>query len=111
MDHYNFRKLKQKGYITRNSFVSDLERECFYFTAYRNGLSVISPEIKKLKRKQYFSWYADAIKKRLEIYEEKTSPLIDFYKNKGVLRTEKISISINRMGTDVANDIVNDIKK
>ena len=54
---------------------------------------------------------ADAIKKRLEIYEEKTSPLIDFYKNKGVLRTEKISISINRMGTDVANDIVNDIKK
>ena len=54
---------------------------------------------------------ADAIKKRLEIYEEKTSPLIDFYKNKGVLRTEKISISINRMGTDVANDIVNDIKE
>ncbi len=54
---------------------------------------------------------ADAIKKRLEIYEEKTSPLIDFYKNKGVLRTEEISISINRMGTDVAKDIVNDIKK
>ncbi len=53
----------------------------------------------------------EAIKKRLEIYEEKTSPLIDFYKNKGVLRTEKISISINRMGTDVARDIVNDIKK
>lgn len=64
MDRYNFRKLKQKGYITRNSFVSDLERECFYFTAYRNGSSVISPEIKKLKRKQYFSWYADAIKKK-----------------------------------------------
>ena len=54
---------------------------------------------------------ADAIKKRLEIYEEKTSPLIDFYKNKGVLRTEEISISINRMGTDVAKDIVNDMKK
>lgn len=53
----------------------------------------------------------EAIKKRLEIYEEKTSPLIDYYKNKGVLRTEKISISINRMGTDVAKDIVKDIKK
>ena len=54
---------------------------------------------------------ADAIKKRLEIYEEKTSPLVDYYKNKGVLRTEEISISINRMGTDVAKDIVNDMKK
>lgn len=53
----------------------------------------------------------EAIKKRLEIYEEKTSPLIDYYKNKGVLRTEEISISINRMGTDVAKDIVKDIKK
>ena len=53
----------------------------------------------------------EAIKRRLEIYEEKTSPLVDFYKNKGVLRTEEISISINRMGTDVAKDIVNDMKK
>lgn len=53
----------------------------------------------------------EAIKKRLEIYEEKTSPLIDYYKNKGVLRTEEISISINRMGTDVAKDIVKDIVK
>lgn len=53
----------------------------------------------------------EAIKKRLEIYEEKTSPLIDYYKAKGVLRTEEISISINRMGTDVAKDIVKDLKK
>ena len=53
----------------------------------------------------------DAIKRRLEIYEEKTSPLVEYYKNKGVLRTETVSISINRMGKDVARDIVNDIKK
>ena len=52
----------------------------------------------------------EAIKRRLEIYEEKTSPLVDYYKNKGVLRTETISISINRMGTDVAKDILKDIK-
>ena len=52
----------------------------------------------------------EAIKKRLEIYEEKTSPLIDFYKNKGVLRTEEVSLAINRMGVDVAKDVVNDIK-
>ena len=48
---------------------------------------------------------------RLEIYEEKTSPLVEYYKEKGVLRTETVSISINRMGKDVANDVVRDIKK
>lgn len=54
---------------------------------------------------------SEAIKRRLEIYEEKTSPLVEYYKEKGVLRTETVSISINRMGKDVANDVVRDIKK
>ena len=53
----------------------------------------------------------EAIKRRLEIYEEKTSPLVEYYKEKGVLRTEVVSISINRMGKDVAEDVVRDIKK
>ena len=53
----------------------------------------------------------EAIKRRLEIYEEKTSPLVEYYKEKGVLRTETVSISINRMGKDVANYVVRDIKK
>lgn len=52
----------------------------------------------------------EAIKKRLEIYEEKTSPLVEYYKNKGVIRTEKVSVAINRMGKDVAEDIVKEIK-
>ena len=50
------------------------------------------------------------IYERWEIYEEKTSPLVEYYKNKGVLRTEEISISINRMGKEVAEDILKDIK-
>ena len=37
--------------------------------------------------------------------------MIEYYKNKGVLRTETVSLSINRMGKDVAEDIVRDIKK
>lgn len=53
----------------------------------------------------------EAIKRRLEIYEEKTSPLVEYYKEKCVLRTETVSISINRMGKDVAKDVVRDIKK
>lgn len=52
----------------------------------------------------------EAIKKRLEIYEEKTSPLVKYYENKGVLQTETVSVSINRMGKDVAEDVVKKIK-
>jgi adenylate kinase len=52
----------------------------------------------------------EAIKRRLEIYEEITSPLVQYYENKGVLRTEMVSLSVNRMGQDVANDIVKEIK-
>lgn len=52
---------------------------------------------------------AEAINKRLEIYENQTSPLVEYYKAKGVLRTETVSTSINRMGKDVAEDIIKDI--
>lgn len=52
----------------------------------------------------------EAINRRLEVYEEKTSPLVDYYKNKGVLRTETVSISINRMGKDVAKEIVETLR-
>lgn len=52
---------------------------------------------------------SEAINRRLEIYEEQTSPLVEYYDKKGVLRTEKVSISINRMGKDVAEDIIKDI--
>ena len=51
----------------------------------------------------------ETINKRLEIYENQTAPLVEYYKEKGVLRTETVSTSINRMGKDVAQDIINDI--
>lgn len=53
---------------------------------------------------------SEAINRRLEIYEEQTSPLVKYYEEKGVLRTETVSTEINRMGKDVAQDIINDIK-
>lgn len=52
---------------------------------------------------------SEAINQRLETYERKTAPLIDFYKSKGVLRTEEVSTRINRMGKEVAEDIVKDM--
>jgi len=53
----------------------------------------------------------DTIKNRLEVYRKNSEELIEFYKEKGVLRTEVVSTSINRMGKDVANDILKDIKR
>lgn len=52
----------------------------------------------------------NAIKQRLAIYDEKTSPLIDYYNKKGVLITEEVSQKINRLGKDAAVDIINRIK-
>ena len=52
----------------------------------------------------------EAIKRRLEIYEEKTSPLVQYYEEKGVLKTETVSISINKMGKDVAKEVIDIIK-
>ena len=48
----------------------------------------------------------EAINRRLEIYEEKTSPLVEYYDKKGVLKTETVSLAINRMGKDVAEDVI-----
>ena len=62
MDRANFRKLKQKGYINRSTFVNDLEQECFYCTYYRNGTGELSKRLRALKRQQYYSWL-DAIAK------------------------------------------------
>ena len=52
-----------------------------------------------------------AIERRLEIYEEKTSPLVQYYDKKGVLKTETVSLAINRMGKDVAEDIIKFLNK
>lgn len=52
----------------------------------------------------------NAIKQRLEIYDEKTSPLIDFYTKRDVLLTEEVSERINRLGKDVAEDVLTKIQ-
>lgn len=54
---------------------------------------------------------SEAIKRRLEVYEQKTSPLVEYYENKGVLKTETVSLAINRMGNDVAIEIVEMLNK
>ncbi len=58
VDRRNFRLLKQKSYLSRNTRVFDLERECFYYTPYRNGSHAMSQKLQALKRAQYFTWLA-----------------------------------------------------
>ena len=48
---------------------------------------------------------------RLDTFFKETKPVIDFYKTKGIVRNEEISVSINRLGVDAARDISNEIRK
>lgn len=56
MSRRHFRRLKQKGYITHRAAVRDLERECFYCTAYRNGEGALPTAVRRMKRQQYHTW-------------------------------------------------------
>lgn len=51
-----------------------------------------------------------AIQKRLELYDEKTLPLVEFYEKKGVVRTEEISEKTGRLGKNVAEDVMKSIE-
>ena len=53
----------------------------------------------------------ETVKSRLESYFKQTSPLVDFYSNKNVLITEEVSKSINKLGKDVAEEIVAQLQK
>ena len=47
----------------------------------------------------------ESIKNRLSIYDEKTSPLVKYYEEKGVVTTQEVSERINRLGKDVAKEV------
>lgn len=53
----------------------------------------------------------ETVESRLKTYFEQTSPLVDFYKKEGNLYEAVVSESINKMGKDVANDLIQYIKK
>ena len=43
---------------------------------------------------------------RLDTFFKETKPVIDFYDNRGLVRNEEISVSINRLGVDAAKSVV-----
>lgn len=52
----------------------------------------------------------EKLKIRLNTFFTETKPVIDFYREKGVVKDEEISLSINRLGIDAAKDIVEYVK-
>lgn len=52
----------------------------------------------------------EAIKKRLEIYDTQTQPLVDFYNEKGIVIVEEISQRINRFADEACKDFLNRIQ-
>lgn len=52
----------------------------------------------------------EAIRKRLEIYDTQTQPLVDFYKEKGIVIVEEISQRINRLADVACEDFMKRIQ-
>lgn len=48
---------------------------------------------------------AESIQNRLNIYDEKTSPLVNYYTKMGVITTQEVSEKINHLGAEVANEV------
>lgn len=53
----------------------------------------------------------NAIKKRLEIYDTQTKPVVDFYNKKGIVIVEEISERINRFAEDACKDFMSKVQK
>lgn len=52
----------------------------------------------------------ETVRERLNVYFEETSPLVEYYEKQGVLLTEVVSKTINKLGKDVAEEVANLLK-
>ena len=53
----------------------------------------------------------EVVQNRLEVYKKTSEELINYYENKGILRTEKAGDSVARTSYDVAAEVEKDIRK
>lgn len=47
----------------------------------------------------------ETVRNRLVTYYKQSAPIVDYYKNKGVLYSSEVSIKINKMAVDVAKEV------
>ena len=52
-----------------------------------------------------------SIKNRLDIYDRETSPLVEYYTNKGIVTTQEISDRLNRYAKEASEDVVKYIEE
>ena len=53
----------------------------------------------------------ETVKKRLVTYFEQSAPIVDYYRNKGVLYSSEVSLRVNKMAVDVANEVYEMLSK
>lgn len=47
----------------------------------------------------------ETVKNRLVSYYKQSAPIVDYYKNKGLLYSSEVSLKINKMAVDVADEV------
>ena len=47
----------------------------------------------------------ETVKNRLETYYKQSAPIVDYYKNKGLLYSSEVSLKINKMAIDVVEEV------
>ena len=47
----------------------------------------------------------ETVRNRLVSYYKQSAPIVDYYKNKGVLYSSQVSLKINKMAVDVADEV------
>lgn len=52
----------------------------------------------------------ETIKNRLKTYYETAEPIVEFYKEKGVLYSSEVSVKINKLAEDVAKEVAEKLK-
>lgn len=53
----------------------------------------------------------EKLKTRLDIFFNETEPVMDFYREKGIVRDEEISLRVNRFASEAAEDIIKSLQK
>ena len=53
----------------------------------------------------------ETVKNRLETYYKQSAPIVDYYKNKGLLYSSEVSLKINKMAVDVVDEVYDMLTK
>ena len=71
LDRNNFRILKRKGYIDKNTYVRDLINECFYYTPLANGNDPIPEYGANVKAQSFLNWKHAVRQKKKQLKKAK----------------------------------------